>query len=495
MNSALYYHRLNTEQSEDILIHKDDDNPTHMFGAEISDDGQYLLITTSQGTEHTNKLHVAFLGESKQIPKTIDKKVVVNDFRASFDYVTNYGEKFIFVTNENAARNKVVSINMSRLQDGFLELIPENVDVLEECNAVNSGHLIVTYTHDVNQQVSLYDANGNFVKRLHTPVGLAVYGTVCDHDSPLFFISVGGFTTPLTLYKYDFESDSLSLYRQTVVAGIDPGDFETEQVFYPSKDGTKIPMFITGKKGLSKDGTVPCLQYGYGGFEISVTPSFSVLYIILMKHFGFRIAVANIRGGGEYGHAWWKAAIKENRQVAYDDFQSASTYLLQEKYTCPKKLAIYGGSNGGLLCGVCLNQQPALYGAVMAAVGVLDMLRFHKFTIGAAWTSDYGSPDDPVMYSVIKAYSPLHNIDRKTEYPATLLLTADHDDRVVPCHTLKFVAELQHYKESNLAPLMVRVETKAGHGAGKPTSKKIDETRDQIMFLSRALGVEILAHE
>ena len=489
VDSALYYHALGTPQAKDRLLHNDSANPHHMFGSQVSHDGKYLIITTSQGTEHTNKLHIAKLDVSLGMPEALEKKCIVDDFHASFDYVTNYDNKFVFMTNENAPKNKIVVYDMDDPAAGFKDLVAESTDVLDSCDAVNKNKLILTYTHDVKQEVSIYSFDGKFESKLELPLGLAVYSNTMNHDSTEFFISVGGFTTPLSLYRYDFTDSSLTLYRETSVPGVNPSDFETEQVFFPSKDGTKIPMFITGRKGLPKDGTTPCLQYGYGGFEISVVPSFSIMFLMLMRDFNARVAVVNIRGGGEYGHAWWEAAIKERRQTAYDDFQAATKYLSSQHYTSPSKLAIYGGSNGGLLCGVCLNQQPQLYGAVLATVGVMDMLRFHKFTIGSAWTSDFGSPDDPEMFDYIKGYSPLHNVNPVAEYPATLLLTADHDDRVVPCHTLKFIAELQHVKPNNDAPLIVRVEKDAGHGAGKPTAKKIDEIRDQLQFLQRALAI------
>lgn len=437
-----------------------------MFGGQISDDGRYLIIATSQGTEHTNKLTIADLGESLAVTGDLKKTVIVDDFHASFDYITNYGSTFIFQTNENAPKSKVVALDLNDISAGFKDLIPESEDVLDSVVAFDTTRLICTYTHDVKDEVSIFDGKtGKLERKLNLPLGLAVYGAVCNYDSTDgFFVSVGGFTTPMTIYRYDNSSSSLSIYRETDVKGIDPSEYETEQVFYPSKDGTKIPMFITGRKSLPKDGSTPLLQYGYGGFEIPIGPSYSPLFIALMKHFDFRVVVANIRGGGEYGQAWWKAAIRNKRQTAYDDFQYAAKYLAENKYTSADKLAIYGGSNGGLLVGACLNQAPHLFGATMAAVGVMDMLRFDQFTIGKAWTSDFGSPHESVeMFEYIKGYSPLHNVDPDKEYPATLLLTGDHDDRVSPLHSLKLAAELQYRKPRNQKPLILRVEKKAGH--------------------------------
>lgn len=467
VDSYLCYHKVGTKQTDDIVLHKDSKNPTHMFGSDISHDGKYLIISTSQGTEHTNKLSIIELGDSMAITPNLVKTEVVNDFHASFNYIANYGTKFIFQTNENAPKGKVVTLDFNDLEAGFTDLIPETSDVLESVVPYNNTKFICTYSHDVKDEVSIFDGiTGAFVQKLTLPMGLAVYGTSCNHDSTDgFFIAVGGFTTPMSIYRYDEKTQGIAIYRQTEVKGIDPSEYETKQVFYDSKDGTKIPMFITGRKGLPRDETTPCLQYGYGGFEISVGPSFSPLFIVFMKHFNARVAVANIRGGGEYGQSWWKAAIRTKRQNAFDDFQYAAKYLASNKYTSHEKLAIYGGSNGGLLVGACLNQAPELFGGAMAAVGVLDMLRFHEFTIGAAWTSDYGSPEESEeMFQYLKGYSPLHNINDKKQYPSTLLLTADHDDRVVPAHSLKFIAQLQHQKgDTNLKPLVIRVETKAGH--------------------------------
>lgn len=467
IDSYLCYHKIGTPQAEDIVLHKDASNPSHMFGGEISDDGRYLIVTTSQGTEHTNKLAIVDLGDSLAIKADLKQVEIVDDFHASFDYITNYESTFVFQTNENAPRGKLVTLDFTDLKAGFKELIPESSDVLNSVVPYNNSKLICTYTHDVKEEVSIYSGStGEMEQKLKLPLGLAVYGTVCNHDSTDgFFIAVGGFTSPMSLYRYDAETKDISVYRETEVKGVNPADFETEQVFYPSKDGTKIPMFITGRKGLPKDGSTPCLQYGYGGFEISVGPSFSPLFIVLMKHFNARVVVANIRGGGEYGQTWWKAAIRMNRQNAFDDFEYGAKYLAQNGYTSPKKLAIYGGSNGGLLVGACLNQAPELFGATMAAVPVLDMLRFFRFTIGSAWASDYGNPlDSREMFEYLRGYSPLHNISDEKQYPATLLMTADHDDRVVPAHSLKFMAQLHHQKGvTNEKPLMIRVEKKAGH--------------------------------
>ncbi|ORY82679.1 prolyl oligopeptidase [Protomyces lactucae-debilis] len=487
VDAMLYYHAIGTPQSEDILLHRDSANPTHMFSGDISDDGKYLLVTTSEGTARQNKLTIVELDGKSMTPEKLVKHVIVDSFKAAYEYITNYDSVFVFRTNENAETYKLVTLDLVNQAAGFVDLVPKTSDVLNDVTAYKNGKLILTYTHDVKDEVSIYDRFGKFEQKLDLPLGLAVYGCVAEHDQQDFFVAVGGFTTPMSIYHHT--DKGLALYRQTDVADIDPAAFETEQVFYNSKDGTRVPMFITGLKGAVRDGSTPCLLYGYGGFEISLSPAYSPLWITLMKHFGARVAIANIRGGGEYGAAWWKAAIKERRHKAFEDFQWAAKHLAQEKYTSPEKLAIYGGSNGGLLVAACMLQQPALYGAVMAAVGVLDMLRFHKFTIGAAWRSDYGDPEDEKMFPILRGYSPLHNISATTEYPSLLLVTADHDDRVVPAHTLKFCAEIQHQRRDNKRPLIARIEKDAGHGAGKPTSKKVDETCDQLKFLALELGL------
>ncbi|NEP28413.1 prolyl oligopeptidase family serine peptidase, partial [Moorena sp. SIO3I6] len=307
------------------------------------------------------------------------------------------------------------------------------------------------------------------------------------YDTETFY-TYTSFTTPATIYRYDMVSGESTIFRQPQV-DFNPDDYETKQVFYPSKDGTQVPMFITHKKGLQLDSNNPTYLYGYGGFNISITPNFSISNLVWMEMGGV-YAVANLRGGGEYGEDWHQSGTKLNKQNVFDDFIAAAEWLISAQYTSPKKVAIAGGSNGGLLVGACMTQRPDLFGAALPAVGVLDMLRFHKFTIGWAWCSDYGSPDHPEEFKALYAYSPLHNLKPGTAYPPTLITTADHDDRVVPAHSFKFAAALQEAHEGE-QPVLIRIETKAGHGAGKPTSKIIEEIADKWAFLLRTLEVEV----
>ncbi|BFZ54907.1 hypothetical protein PYCC9005_001944 [Savitreella phatthalungensis] len=511
VDAMLCFHKLGSPQSDDVVIYNDPQNPSHMFGFEVSEDGNYGILTTSEGTAHKNKLAILQLpANGDDLADAVKQRTIIRDtFESAFDYINNYGTRFIFTTDDKgASRTKIVTLELAADADAkheFVDLVPESELVLDSVVPVRSDKLVLTYTKDVQQQVFIYDASsGKQIEQLDLPTGLAVYYVSCAPDGDELCVVVGGFTSPLIVYHYDFDTSKLELYRQTSIDGFDATDYETEQVFYESKDGTRVPMFVTGRKALTKGDPTPCLLYGYGGFQIPVSPSYSALFAVLMRDFGARIAVANIRGGGEYGVSWWEAAIKERRQTAFDDFQYAAKYLASNSYTTPEKLAIYGGSNGGLLVATCLNQAPELYGAVMATVGVLDMLRFNKFTIGAAWESDYGCPEDPKMFPILYGYSPLHNVrigreesPKDLRYPPVLLTTADRDDRVVPAHTLKFAAEVQYRasieRETRSAvsgPFLCRVDVKAGHGAGKPTSKQIDETFDRLVFLSLALNIK-----
>jgi len=335
--------------------------------------------------------------------------------------------------------------------------------------------------------VAIHDLAGKLVRRVELPGIGTAGGFGGKREEAETFYAFTGFTTPTTVYRYDLKTGTSELFRQPKV-DFNPAEFETKQVFYTSKDGTRVPMFITHKKGLSLDGRNPTLLYGYGGFDISLTPSFSVSTVVWMEMGGV-YAVPNLRGGGEYGKAWHEAGMKLKKQNVFDDFIAAAQWLIANKYTSPDALAISGGSNGGLLVGACMTQRPDLFRATLPAVGVMDMLRFHKFTRGWAWTSDYGSPDEAEEFRALFAYSPYHNLKPGMKYPATMVTTADHDDRVVPAHSFKFAARLQQC-QAGPAPTLIRIETKAGHGAGKPTSKLIEEAADRFAFLVRELGME-----
>ncbi len=350
-----------------------------------------------------------------------------------------------------------------------------------------NNKFVLNYLKDAYTQIKIHDVSGRFIRDVELPgIGSAggFGGRRFDKET---FYSYSSYNTPPTIYRYNMETGTSEVFRRSSV-DFNPDDYEVKQVFYSSKDGTKVPMFIVHKKGIKLDGNNRTLLYGYGGFNIPMRPGFSVSRLTWMEMGGV-YAVANLRGGGEYGEKWHKAGTKLQKQNVFDDFIAAAEWLIKKNYTSSKKLAIQGGSNGGLLVGAVLNQRPELFGAALPAVGVMDMLRFHKFTIGWAWVNDYGSSENADEFKAIYAYSPIHNIKKGTKYPATLITTADHDDRVVPAHSFKYAATIQE-AQAGTAPVLIRIETKAGHGAGKPTSKRIDEAADIYGFLMKNLGMD-----
>ena len=390
-------------------------------------------------------------------------------------------------TDLDAPRNRVIAIDIRHPErKTWKTIIPESKDTLEGVNTLNDQFL-VTYLKDAQAEARVYDLNGKFVRTVDLPAIGTANGFGGKRSDKETFYTFTSFTFPATVYRYDMVTGKSTVFRKPNVA-FNPEDFETKQVFYTSKDGTKAPMFITYKKGTKLDGQNPTLLYGYGGFNVNLTPTFAVSRLVWMEMGGV-YAQAVLRGGGEYGEEWHQAGTKLHKQNVFDDFIAAAEWLVKNKYTSPAKLAIQGGSNGGLLVGACMTQRPDLFGAVLPAVGVMDMLRFHKFTIGWAWTSDYGSADDAEQFKAIYAYSPLHNLKPGTKYPATLITTANHDDRVVPAHSFKFAATLQAAQAGD-APVLIRIETKAGHGAGKPVSKQIEEVADSWAFLVKSLNMK-----
>ncbi|MEW6497129.1 MAG: prolyl oligopeptidase family serine peptidase, partial [Cyanobacteriota bacterium] len=422
-----------------------------------------------------------------QIP---DSPVVelISEFEANYSFIDNEGEAFWFRTDLEAPRGRVIAIDsVNPGRDNWQEMIPEAPETLESVGLLNN-QFVADYLKDARSSIKIFALNGAFVREVDLPgIGSAGGFNGKRYDTETFY-SFTSFTTPTTIYRYDMVSGESTIFRQPQV-DFNPDEYETQQVFYTSKDGTQVPMFITHKKGLQLNGNNPTLLYGYGGFNVSLTPSFSVSRLVWMEMGGV-YALANLRGGGEYGEEWHQAGITLNKQNVFDDFIAAAEWLIENQYTQPEKLAIAGGSNGGLLVGACITQRPELFGAALPAVGVLDMLRFHKFTIGWAWCSDYGSPENPEEFKALYAYSPLHNLKTGTTYPATLITTADHDDRVFPAHSFKFAAALQdaHAGEN---PVLIRIQTKAGHGAGKPTSKIIEELADEWAFLVRSLNLNV----
>ncbi|KAI0786495.1 prolyl oligopeptidase [Abortiporus biennis] len=495
-NALLYYHRLGTSQSEDILVYKDEEHPDWMWGTEITEvDGRYLLLHVSKDTSRKHLLWIADL-KNDTIGPNLKWDKVIDEYEAKYDYVANDGTVFYFVTNKDAPKYKLVSVDIAAPEGKrvFKDIIPEEKDAsLEEALAINTNSLAVIYKRNVQDEVYLYTLSGEKIKRLASDFVGSV--TLSGRRSqPWFFSTLIGFTTPGIVCRYDFqvpeEDKRWSVYRKTLVQGLNPDDFSAAQVWYSSKDGTKIPMFIVRHKETPTDGTAPVIQYGYGGFNISINPTFSPSILTFLQRYKGIFAIPNIRGGGEFGEDWHQGGIRERKANCFDDFIAASEYLVKEKYTSRGKIAINGGSNGGLLVAACVNRAPeGLLGAAVAEVGVLDLLKFADFTIGRAWTSDYGDPHDPHDFDFIYPISPLHNIPLDKVLPPTILHTADHDDRVVPLHSFKHAATLQHLLPHNPNPLLIRIDKKAGHGAGKSTEKRIKEAADKWAFVAQSLGL------
>ncbi|WP_099533896.1 prolyl oligopeptidase family protein [Limnothrix sp. PR1529] len=481
----LYYHELGTEQAADRLIYERPDQPEWGFGGTVSDDGSYLLIAVWKGTESKNLL---FVKDLRQPDSPV--RELVGDWVGSFGFIDNDGAIGWFETNWQAPMGRVVAIDLDATstdwQSTIQEVIPEATYKLDAVSTLNDG-FVVEYLQDARSAVQFFNLQGQFQFEIELPGLGSIGGFQGKRGDRETFYSFTSYTTPTRIYRYDFASQTSQLFREPTVA-FNPEDYETRQVFYHSKDGTKIPLFISHKKGLELTGDHPTILYGYGGFNVSLTPVFSVSNLVWMEMGGI-YAVANLRGGGEYGEAWHEAGTKLQKQNVFDDFIAAAEWLIANQYTKPQRLAISGGSNGGLLVGACLIQRPDLFGAALPAVGVMDMLRFPQFTIGWAWCSDYGSPENEAEFQALYAYSPLHNLRSGTAYPATLVTTADRDDRVVPAHSFKFTAALQAAQGGD-APTLIRIETKAGHGAGKPTTKIVEEASDKLAFLVKTLDFQ-----
>ncbi|XP_031600623.2 prolyl endopeptidase [Oreochromis aureus] len=501
LHQKLYYHVLGTPQSEDVLCAEFPDHPKWMSGAEVSEDGRYVLLSIREGCDPVNRLWYCDLKTTPQgITGLLPWVKLIDNFDAEYEYVTNEGTLFTFKTNLDAPRYRLINIDFaSPEQSSWKELLPQHEkDVIVFATCTYSSYLFVCFLHDVKNVLKMYRlSSGEELRTFPLDVGSIVGFTGRKRDSEIFYYFTS-FLSPAIIYHCDLTKEPLQphIFREVTVKGFNPSDYQTTQIFYPSKDGTQIPMFIVHKKGIKMDGSHPGFLYGYGGFNISITPSYSVSRLIFVRHLGGVLAVANIRGGGEYGETWHKAGMLANKQNCFTDFQCAAEYLIKEGYTSPSKLTINGGSNGGLLVAACVNERPELFGCAVAQVGVMDMLKFHKFTIGHAWTTDFGCSEDKEQFEWLIKYSPLHNIHvpegNGVQYPAVLLLTGDHDDRVVPLHSLKYIATLQHIvgrspKQTN--PLFILVDTKSGHGAGKPTSKVIQEVADTYAFIARCLNI------
>ena len=480
----VYLHKLGTPQSEDQLIFDRPDDGELNIGAHVTDDGRYLILHQSKGTSPNNELTILDLEHDLQNP-TAPPIRLIDIADATYAPIDNDGTLFWLLTTLDAPNGKVIAIDLNHpAREHWQTIIPETNNKLSDISIIDDT-FIVNYLADAQSMIQLHRLDGTLIERLALPsIGTAVGFSGRREDTETFY-QFTNFTTPGTTYRLDMKTRTSTLYRQPKLL-FDPSLFVTTQVFATSKDGTRVPMFLTHKKGLALDGTNPTLLYGYGGFNISLMPEFSPSHVMWME-LGGVYAQASLRGGGEYGESWHEAGTRIRKQNVFDDFIALAEWLVEHKYTSPRKLAISGGSNGGLLVAACELQRPDLFGAVIAQVGVLDMLRFDKFTIGWAWKEEYGSPsENPEEFAAIYNYSPLHNLQQGVSYPATLITTADHDDRVFPAHSFKYTAALQAI-QSGPNPILIRVETRAGHGAGMPLSKRIEATVDQFAFMANEL--------
>jgi prolyl oligopeptidase len=505
----LYFHKLGSPSNEDVLIYDRPDDKEFFVNGGVTEDGNFLIINVGKGTSPKNMVYYKSLSNFN--PKTglsdgfqggIDIQgndanaqtarrnqqilPLITDLRANYSFIGNDGRKFYFLTDDKASFGQVVVCDTMSKMGNWSNLIPEAKETLQGVDFINN-QLVTTYLKDAYSQIRIYNLNGKFVRDVALPgIGTASGFGGKRMDSETFY-SYSSFNAPPTIFRYNMKTGKSTLFREAKV-DFNRNDYEVKQVFYNSKDGTKVPMFIVHKKGIKMDGNNPTMLYGYGGFNVNLTPGFSVSRLVWLEMGGI-YAVPNLRGGAEYGETWWKGGSKMNKQNTFDDFAWAAKYLIAENYTQPSKLAISGGSNGGLLVGATLNQHPELFGAALPAVGVMDMLRYQSFTIGWAWTSDYGDVKIKEEFNNNLKFSPLHNIKKGGKYPAVMVTTSDHDDRVVPAHSFKYTATLQENQGGD-KPILIRIEVNAGHGAGKPTAKVIQEQADVYGFLVRELGMQ-----
>lgn len=482
-NQQVYFHKLGTEQSEDRLVYETPDQPELNHTAQVSDDGRWLVVTSSSGTDSRYEINLIDLERPDAEPLTL-----VPGFDHDYSYVGNLGQKFFFVTNDGAPLKKVVSTEITAPQNGWTTVIAEREETLGGVSLVG-GKLVANYLVDAKSKIEVFGLDGSRQGDVALPGIGSAGGFGGDPDETETFYAFSSYNRPSTIYRYDVATGESTIWEQPEVA-FDPEDFVVEQKFYTSKDGTRVPMFLVRSREVAESGeAAPTLLYGYGGFDISLTPGFSPSRLAWMEAGGAYV-VANIRGGGEYGKAWHDAGRLDNKQNVFDDFIAAGEYLIAEGITPEDGLAIQGGSNGGLLVGAVTNQRPDLFAAGNAAVGVMDMLRFDQFTAGRYWVDDYGYPSKEEDWRVLRAYSPYHNIRPGEDYPALLVTTADTDDRVVPGHSFKYTAALQA-AELGDKPQLIRIETRAGHGSGKPTDKAIEEASDILAFLAAFTGLDL----
>ncbi|MDQ7027645.1 MAG: prolyl oligopeptidase family serine peptidase [Anaerolineae bacterium] len=481
VHQQLYFHKLGTPQSEDKMLYERPDLPNSSLWEQVSDDGQYLAVYVGGESFTYNRLHYARVDDHNFQP-------LFDDLDAAYYFIGNEGEIFYVLTTKDAPNKRLIAVDINT-PDELRDIIPENDDTIANCTIIN-GQFVVNYMHHARNIIKRFAKDGTFLGEVELPnMGDAAFVSGNADDSEMFF-PYTSYLNPPQVLRYDFESDSVDTFFDTSVDSFDADKYETKQIFYESKDGTRVPMFITAKKGLALNGDNPTILYGYGGYDISLTPQYYSWMPVWLENGGV-FAVANLRGGGEYGEAWHQAGALENKQNVYDDFIAAAEWLIANQYTSSKKLAIEGRSNGGLLVAAVMAQRPDLFGAVLCHVPVIDMLRFQHFTAGRYWTSEYGDANSSEEhFDFLYKYSPLHNIKQGQKYPPLLILTADHDDRVVPMHSKKFAAKLQAADDGNNV-ILLRIDTKAGHGMGKPTAKVIEERVDVFAFLAGLFEMDV----
>ncbi len=482
--NRVYWHKLGTPQSGDVLVYEDPAHKDWGFGPFVTDDGKYLGLYVSHGTDERNGIYYREVSKEGEFVKLLEVG------EARFNPIDNIGTVWYFDTNLDAPKSRVIAIDVAKPdRANWREVIPQGNDPISLVSMVNN-QLVVAYLHDAHHVIKIFNTSGEFDRDIELPTIGSVFGLSGERKDTEMFFALTSFLYPTTAFRYDFKKKEVSIFRRPEV-DFDASNYETKQVFYNSKDGTRVPMFITCKKGMALDGSNPTILYGYGGFNQSITPYFSVADAFWLESGGV-YAVANIRGGEEYGEEWHQGGILDRKQNVFDDFLAAAEWLIANKYTSTPRLAIEGGSNGGLLTAACMLQRPGLFGAVICEVPVTDMLRYHKFTIGRYWASDYGTSDDPEQFKFLYAYSPAHNVKPGVTYPPALITTADTDDRVVPMHAKKFAAALQA-ADTGENPILIRIETKAGHGGGKPTTKRIEEASDVYAFLFKIFDMKMAA--
>lgn len=476
----VYFHKIGTRQADDVLVYEDNQHPLRNVSSELTDDARFLIVSTTEGTSG-NELWVKDLKNGQQ-----QFSKLVEGFKTDPDVIDSKGDLLLLKTNQDAPNFKIVLIDPKNpSKENWKTVVSEKPEVLLGVGKAG-GYLFCSYLKDASTRVYQYTYEGKLVREIKLPGLGSASGFNGKKSEKTLFYTFTSYTSPATIYSYDVETGASTLFRKTETQ-FKSDEYETRQVFFTSKDGTKVPMFITGKKGFTLNGTNPVLMYGYGGFNIPQTPGFNISNAFWMEQGGLYVVI-NLRGGNEYGEAWHKGGMLDKKQNVFDDFIGAAEYLIKNKYTNKDRLAIRGGSNGGLLVGACMTQRPDLFRVALPAVGVMDMLRYHLFTIGWAWAVEYGKSDAADQFNYLIKYSPLHNLKDGTKYPSTLVTTADHDDRVVPAHSFKFAARLQE-AHNGPSPVLIRIESKAGHGAGKPTSKQIEEAADIWSFVMHEMGL------